>query len=48
MFCCGGNLMPIQKPLERRWSIAGALDPSGGGLKQIDPARTLPVHGIPV
>ena len=31
-----------------RQSLQGTLGPSGGGLKQIDPARTLPVHGIPV
>ena len=32
----------------RRWSLQVALNPSGGGLKQIDPAHPLPVHGIPV
>jgi hypothetical protein len=28
--------------------IQDALNPSGGCLKQIDPAHPLPVHGFPV
>src|SRR3954453_12474704 len=32
----------------RRWSLQDTLDPSGAGLKQIDPARPLPVHRVTV